>query len=62
MNLIDIDYPLSFEFEGKVDDLSLLSKLKSSSLLIFVLLAIILGSIILIRTVGMQNKDDVVSN
>ena len=59
--LIDIDFPLSFEFEAKVDDLSLFSKLKSNSILIFVLLAIILGSIILIRTVGMQNKDDVLA-
>ena len=59
--LIDIGYPLSFEFEEKVDDISLFSKLKSSSLLIFVLLAIILGSIILIRTVGMQNKDDLLA-
>ena len=59
--LVDIEYSLSFEFEAKVEDLSLLSKLKSSSLLIFVLIAIILGSIILIRTVGMQNKDDVLA-
>ena len=59
--LIDINYPLSFEFEAKVDDLSLFSKLKSSSFLIFVILAIILGSIILIRTVGIQNKDDVIA-
>ena len=59
--LIDINYPLSFEFEAKVDDLSLFSKLKSSSLMIFILIAIILGSIILIRTVGVQNKDDVLS-
>lgn len=55
---IAIDYPMSFEFEVYVDDVSLISKLKSSSLLIFILIVIVLASIVLIRTIGFQDKND----